>query len=103
MDRYFEHPVQQRLAFREFGTCMGVVCASDWPILRDKKLPALHSLILRQWENAGVGCSTRVTQMSVGAMRAIQRQGLRPITMVMYAAALLPGGKSMSFVLNGFI
>ncbi|KAF8907630.1 hypothetical protein CPB84DRAFT_1874121 [Gymnopilus junonius] len=90
-DRYFDHPISQRLAFREFGTCMGLGCTSDLQVIQDYNLPSLRSRIIRQWEKAGIGSRGIDSQLSAVIRRTVQRQGLKPITMVMYAAALLPG------------
>ena len=92
-DRYFDHPVYRRLAFREFGTCMGVGCASYIQTIQDRKLPALRSRIIKQWEKAGIGAQAGDPQLSAAVRKVVQKQGLKPITMVMYAAALLPGGE----------
>ena len=91
-DRYFEHPVNHRLAFREFGTCMGVGCVADVEVIQDRRLPSLRAQIIRQWENAGVGHQPVDVGLAAAVRKAVQRQGLKPITMVMYAAAVLPGG-----------
>lgn len=88
VNRYFEYPLEQRLAFREFGTCLGVKCVllvstSEF----DEDLDTLAGDILDQWEQSVVGSKgDEVTD------DALQRQGLKPITKVMYAAALIPGG-----------
>ena len=69
---------------------MGVACASDAQIVEDKDQLALRSKILSRWEKVNV--------CSMSMRKILERQGLRPITMVMYAAAILPGGPSL-FVL----
>jgi hypothetical protein len=63
-----------RLAFREFGTCLGLECYGA-----DEKL--------RQGVEAIVNFWTTYLEESTD-------EDLRPITLVMYAAALIPGGKS---------
>lgn len=93
MEHYFDHPVDQRLAFREYGTCMGVGCTSDSQIIQTKNLDALRSRIIAQW--AGVGSHVVNPLSSASVRKSIQRQGLKPITMVMYAAAILPGGECL--------
>ena len=88
INRYFEYPLQHRLAFREFGTCLGIKCALSVSTEFDEDLDALADEILDRWEQSGVGPKgDDVTN------DALQRQGLRPITKVMYAAALIPGGQ----------
>ena len=92
---YFNHRLERRLAFREFGTCLGVRCAlSDSDKAENRDLADLASDIISQWEKLGIGTS--------GTMdRLMQRQGLKPITKVMYGAALLPGGESIAYVNPG--
>lgn len=91
VDRYFEHPVERRLAFREYGTCLGVKCAlllSDED--EDDDLAELAADIIKQWDEAGGGSSDE------GQVDYVLRWQRQPITQVMYAAALVPGGKSFS-------
>ncbi|KAI9373430.1 hypothetical protein BJX61DRAFT_533187 [Aspergillus egyptiacus] len=78
-DRYLDRSVKRRLAFREFGTALGMRCmaaqesekerAVDWKFYGDR--------ILEFWEPYMEGLAAP--------------EALRPITRVMYAAALLPG------------
>ena len=91
-DRYFENPVNRRLAFREFGTCMGVGCVAGTPLVQERGMPSLAAHIVKQWETAGIGQRASNVQLAAAVRKAVQRQGLKPITMVMYAAAILPGG-----------
>ena len=71
--------MRYRLAFREFGTCLGIGCYGG-----DDRLEGWAAKIVNSWEK----------HMS-------QTPGdLRPITQVMYAAAIIPGGVS-SVVLHG--
>lgn len=91
-DRYFEHPVNRRLAFREFGTCMGVGCVADVPLVRERNLLSLTAQIIKQWEIAGIGQRASDVHLAAAVRKEVHRQGLKPITMVMYAAAILPGG-----------
>ena len=78
---YLETNVQFRLAFREFGTCLGIGCAfapddksDDADVLKNRA-----EAIISQWEEYS---SSTVTP-----------EELRPITRVMFATALIPGGK----------
>ncbi|POR38732.1 Vacuolar amino acid transporter 3 [Tolypocladium paradoxum] len=64
----------QRLAFREFGACLGVACASE-----DDDLKERVDAVVEFWE------------------RRLEEDSdveLRPISLVMYSAALIPGGRS---------
>lgn len=89
MNRYFENPLELRLAFREFGTCVGIKCSLLLSHSEDDKiLDGLASDILDEWEQ------TMVESTGDGTFgKAMQNQGLRPITKVMYTSALIPGGK----------
>ncbi|GAB1320125.1 hypothetical protein MFIFM68171_10335 [Madurella fahalii] len=60
-----------RLAFREFGTCLGLECYGA-----DDNLKAGVEAVVNFWTNYLEGSTD---------------EDLRPITLVMYAAALLPG------------
>ncbi|ETI23071.1 hypothetical protein G647_04867 [Cladophialophora carrionii CBS 160.54] len=92
--RHFEGSTKRRLAFREFGTALGVrsvvrgksdgggLCREDE--LVDAEIRNLPDQICRQWEDAGL-VPTPTEQMQ-GRMAE-----LMPITAVMYASALIPG------------
>jgi hypothetical protein len=64
---------QYRLAFREFGTCLGIGCygGDDYLVERAKA-------VVKFWEDY---------------MEELMMEDLRPISLVMYAAALIPGGE----------
>lgn len=94
INRYFENPLQDRLAFREFGTCMGIKCAQSVTAEFDEDLDALANDIVDRWEESGVGPK----KGDEHANDELQRQGLRPITKVMYAAALIPGAFCRKFL-----
>ncbi|KAI6090336.1 hypothetical protein F4821DRAFT_275037 [Hypoxylon rubiginosum] len=66
-----------RLAFREFGACMGIKCYEDDPA---KPLHDSVQVVLDAWE---------------GKVLKGADEDLRPINLVMYAAALIPGGWSL--------
>lgn len=86
-DGYFDEPVSRRLAFREFGTALGLRVAMAWVDEADtihSKLQALPDQICKTWEDAGlVPVATKELE---GRMAE-----LMPITAVMYASALIPG------------
>jgi len=94
-DHYFELPLAHRLAFREYGTCLGINCAGETPTGADTQLDSIASDIITMWEKAGIGAA-EPPDSAVGAK--LQRQGLRPITQVMYAAAILPGAFRRGFL-----
>jgi hypothetical protein len=82
----FDMPMKGRLAFREYGTCLGIAAATegeDWSE-RGKK-------ITQAWEETGVVPDP--DQERSGAAGPNAMADLQPITLVMYAAALNPGGK----------
>ncbi|KAM5348450.1 hypothetical protein ACJ41O_008274 [Fusarium nematophilum] len=64
----------RRLAFREFGACLGIQC---FGVEEDLKFGV--EAVLKFWEEH---------------LQQHDEDGLRPISQVMYAAALIPGGKS---------
>lgn len=66
----------RRLAFREFGTCLGIRC---WGGSAEQAAEGAVQEILTFWEKH---------------MDASTDEDLRPISFVMYAAALIPGGES---------
>jgi hypothetical protein len=78
---YLETSLQYRLAFREFGTCLGIGCAfapedksDDATILRKRS-----EELISQWAEYS---SSRLTPEDLG-----------PITKVMMATAITPGGE----------
>lgn len=83
--RYFSHSIWSRLAFREFGTCLGLQAALD---LDDKWKSKLVQEIIQTWEENGI---LRVAEND--EIREDVMEDLKPITLVMYAAALNSGGK----------
>lgn len=68
---YLDRPTSRRLAFREYGTCMGIGCVQE----PDEKLLALRSGLIDTWEE----------------YRDSTPGDLRAISQVMRAAALIPG------------
>lgn len=79
---YFQRSIARRLAFREFGTALGVQCVdvSDQP-----SLVGLAESICSTWEASGMLDS----ESSHGYSASMKE--LMPITQVMYASALIPG------------
>ncbi len=78
---YFQRATSRRLAFREFGTALGVqsVSVQDEPDLMN-----LRDTICADWEDAGLVPEPSTKQQG--------RMGeLMPITAVMFATALVPG------------
>ena len=79
---YFDRDIERRLAFREFGTALGVQCQDategEWIDRADS--------ITTMWRDAGLFEGSWKSRVNTD-------HDLAPITLVMYAAALVPGGK----------
>ncbi|GLB44120.1 hypothetical protein LshimejAT787_1600500 [Lyophyllum shimeji] len=78
----FDNPPGYRLAFREFGSVMGVKCHDELatePYWR----PRWINKVLEAWKTAG--------QVPVPKKDSRLKSTLAPITEVMYSAALIPG------------
>jgi hypothetical protein len=69
-------PIEQRLAFREFGTCLGI------SVHPTQDLSPVVNQIIVAWEGAGRGPIP---------IKNPEFESLEPIDLVMYAAALCPG------------
>lgn len=77
IDALAARPASRRLAFREFGFCLGVKCyGADEGLLEEVRE------VIRFWEEY-----TEWNDPNYGD------KDLRPISLVMYAAALIPGGE----------
>jgi len=79
---YFDRPMAQRVAYREFGAALGLYCHSCGSP-EHSKTAALAEHIVQAWEDVGV-----VASYGDGHTK---EDG--PITAVMYAAALLADAK----------
>lgn len=77
INRYLERNIKYRLAFREFGTCLGALCQGT------EDLKVYADAIITAWD----------PYMELRVSGDIAPDDLRPITRVMYASALIPGGK----------
>ncbi|KAK7746264.1 hypothetical protein SLS53_002223 [Cytospora paraplurivora] len=85
---FFDRDIERRLAFREFGTALGIHCQravedDEWTERADK--------ITTMWRDAGL-------LEGSWRSRANTDHDLAPITLVMYAAALIPGCFDKSFL-----
>ncbi|KAF9250745.1 hypothetical protein DTO013E5_9112 [Penicillium roqueforti] len=83
INQYLERNIRFRLAFREFGTCIGIQCQ---PRVNAKKecsgdLKCYSDAIIAAWD----------PYMKLSITDDLTPEDLRPITRVMYAAALIPG------------
>ena len=82
-DKYFSGKVERRDAFRELTACMGIACVigSQSSICKeaDDALRECHKAIIATWHKK--------------LESALIAENVRPVTNLMYAAALVPGGK----------
>jgi hypothetical protein len=85
INRYLERNIKFRLAFREFGTSMGIQCQSEANTEKDR------SVNLKCYSDAIVAAWDPYMELSISD--GLTPEDLRPITRVMYASALIPGGK----------
>ena len=83
--RYLDRSMKYRLAFREFGTALGLRCMAEQEVEKERAvdLRAYSEQILNVWRPV----------MEASLSEDATPEDLRPITRVMYAAALIPGGK----------
>ncbi|KAJ5625679.1 hypothetical protein N7510_001988 [Penicillium lagena] len=86
INRYLERNIKFRLAFREFGTCMGIQCQSLQTTEKDRAVD------LKVYADAIIAAWDPYMELSISA--GLTPEDLRPITRVMYASALIPGGES---------
>ncbi|KAH8692817.1 hypothetical protein BGW36DRAFT_301782 [Talaromyces proteolyticus] len=86
IDRYLSRNIKYRLAFREFGTSLGVRCHSERSPDKERAvdLKSYADAILASWEP--------YMEVSLSPEKAeLTPEDLRPITRVMYSSALIPG------------
>lgn len=85
INQYLERNIRFRLAFREFGTCMGIQCQSEVNAEKERTvdLKCYSDAIIAAWD----------PYMQLAISDDLTPEDLRPITRVMYASALIPGGK----------
>ncbi|KAL1971153.1 hypothetical protein VTN77DRAFT_104 [Rasamsonia byssochlamydoides] len=93
MDRYLERNIKYRLAFREFGTCLGIGCHSEQTTEKER------SVDLKSYADAILQCWEPYITLSISKEDAkLTADDLRPITRVMYASALIPGAFRMGYL-----
>ena len=86
-EQFFAAPARFRLAFRELGTCLGIRChLSRIPRETEQEKEraywtALAEKVISAWA------------LSLDGSPPLVPPGLRAITLVMYASALIPGGE----------
>ncbi|CDO70987.1 hypothetical protein BN946_scf184830.g19 [Trametes cinnabarina] len=92
-EKYFDAPTRYRLAFREFGTCLGARCLTATLTGGTGKAEAKE----KAYWDAFIEKVLRSWAPSVDREPPLVREKLQPITMVMYAAALIPGAFQKGF------
>ncbi|EAA59365.1 predicted protein [Aspergillus nidulans FGSC A4] len=87
--RYLDRSMKYRLAFREFGTALGLRCMAEQEVEKERAvdLRAYSEQILNVWRPV----------MEASLSDDATPEDLRPITRVMYAAALIPGASSRKY------
>lgn len=87
INRYLERNIKYRLAFREFGTALGIQCQSEQSTEKESAVDLkVHAdSIITAWD----------PYMELTISSGLTPDDLRPITRVMYATALIPGGKCL--------
>lgn len=88
INRYLERNIKYRLAFREFGTSLGAQCQSQQSTEKDRAVDLKHyaDAIITAWD----------PYMELTMSSDLTHDDLRPITRIMYATALMPGGEFYS-------
>lgn len=92
IDRYLARSIKYRLAFREFGTSLGIGCH-----FRDSDDPE-QPLDLRKYSEAILESWEPYMTISLKDDGDLTADDLRPITRVMYSSALIPGGEYPLFL-----
>ncbi|KAI9934274.1 hypothetical protein MW887_005348 [Aspergillus wentii] len=93
INRYLDRNIKHRLAFREFGTCMGIQCQTEQPSEKERAvdLKVYADAIITAWD----------PYMELSISSDLTPLDLRPITRVMYASALIPG--AIDFVHGDYV
>ncbi|KGO55456.1 hypothetical protein PEX1_099890 [Penicillium expansum] len=90
INQYLERNIRFRLAFREFGTCMGIQCQSEVDAEKERTVD------LKYYSDAIIAAWDPYMQLSISD--DLTPEDLRPITRVMYASALIPGAFQAGFL-----
>ena len=87
IDRYLARNIKYRLAFREFGTSLGIGCHYGKSAERER------SIDLRTYSDSIIESWEPYMASSLRGDSDLLADDLRPITRVMYSSALIPGGE----------
>ena len=85
VNQYLLRNIKFRLAFREFGTSMGAQCQAQQTSEKERAVD------LKTWSDAVIAAWDPYMELSIS--EGLTPEDLRPITRVMYASSLIPGGK----------
>lgn len=85
INQYLLRNIKYRLAFREFGTCLGAQCQAEHITEKERGVD------LKTWSDSIIAAWDPYMELSIS--EGLTPEDLRPITRVMYASALIPGGK----------
>ncbi|KAJ5183513.1 hypothetical protein N7492_001129 [Penicillium capsulatum] len=83
INQYLLRNIKYRLAFREFGTCLGAQCQAEHSTEKERGVD------LKAWSDSIVAAWDPYMELSIS--EGLTPEDLRPITRVMYASALIPG------------
>ncbi|KAJ5690954.1 hypothetical protein N7488_011689 [Penicillium malachiteum] len=89
INRYLDRNIKFRLAFREYGTCLGCYCQSQQTTDKERAVD------LKTWADAIITAWDPYMELSIS--QDLTPEDLRPINRVMYATALTPGGMALSW------
>ncbi|KAJ5945505.1 hypothetical protein N7454_002344 [Penicillium verhagenii] len=92
VDQYLSRNIKFRLAFREFGTCLGSSCQSLQTTDKERAVD------FKTWSDAIITDWDPYMELSISESHS--SEDLRPITCVMYATALNPGGMTFNLFVS---
>ncbi|OQD75202.1 hypothetical protein PENDEC_c008G06690 [Penicillium decumbens] len=83
IDQYLIRNIKFRLAFREFGTSLGLQCQAEQTTMKDRAVD------FKNWADSIIATWDPYMELSIS--EDMTPEDIRPITRVMYASALIPG------------
>jgi len=92
IDQYLIRNIKFRLAFREFGTSLGLQCQAEQTTMKDRAVD------FKNWADSIIATWDPYMELSIS--EDMTPEDIRPITRVMYASALIPGGKLFTIVIS---
>ncbi|KAI8972830.1 hypothetical protein BD414DRAFT_499500 [Trametes punicea] len=92
-EKYFDAPTRYRLAFREFGTCLGARCL----VAKLARATGMADADEKAYWEAFIEKVLRTWAPNVDEDPPLVPTKLQPITMVMYATAMIPGAFQSGF------